>query len=149
MGNKYSCAGLVAHAAFGHFLGFFVGSIEGVVGSVAVPTSACMSYDNLGGDVDGVFAGKQDVYERVSTFTYHYSRLPTRFSWHLGVLYKIGEDIANRGDAGIGLLAVPIVISAGYEVHRWAKEKRYFGFKVQAGPRPDVIDIILGIVGEK
>ena len=121
--KKYSRIELLLNAGIGHVFGAFIGTIEGVIGSLAVPTSIRHINDNLDENIDETFGNskKRTVGDKLENLTYHYTRLATRLGTHGTAMYKMVEDIANGGDMSYGLLAIPNLISAGYEIYRFAR----------------------------
>ena len=124
--KKYSRLGLLFNAGIGHFFGGIVGTIEGTIGSLAVPTSVRMINDNLDGNLYESFGNSKErtVEDKIEKLTYHYTRLATRLGAHGTFMYKMVEDIANGGDMNYGLLAIPNLISAGYEIYRFGKQNK-------------------------
>lgn len=129
--KKYSHIELLKSAAVGYVSGTVVGAAEALAGSLAVPTSIRCMNDSLDENIDEMFHDKsfqngavRTVYDKVGNAANHYARLTTRLGSHGFVVYKMCEDVINGGDMSFGYLALPNVVSAGYEIYRFAKKRR-------------------------
>ncbi len=123
--RKYPRADLIVDGAWGYIAGFVVGSIQGVIGSFAVPTSVRMMNDSLDDTLDDVLNGRRgSIAERYCNLAYHATRLPVRISAHATALYAAAANIAevvqqrDIGELDKGWLLLPNLMSLGYEFYR-------------------------------
>ncbi|RME31319.1 hypothetical protein D6789_03205 [Candidatus Woesearchaeota archaeon] len=115
----------------GSILGQITGTIEGVVGSLAVPTSLrCINERIDDTYVDRCFSQNKSIEERIGNFAYLATKLPIRVGMHLITMYQAVENVASvislKGsidDIDVGWLLVPNLVSLAYEVGR-ARHKR-------------------------
>lgn len=134
--KNYSRIKLLSKAGVGHICGLVDGALQGAIGSLAVPTSLRKINDNLDPNINAVFRGsdKVSVYDKLEHLASYSTLLPTRLGVHGAAMYKMGEDIinvANGGDPSYALLAIPNLVSLGYEAcpswtqakNEWRKQK--------------------------
>ena len=118
MAHKYDRGDLLVHGVANYFWGLFVGSIEGSIGSLAVPTSARMINDSLDDNIDAALEKDGDTLNKLGIAMYHGTRLVTRVGIHATMMYQMVNDLGDGHGVSAGLLIVPNVISAGYELYR-------------------------------
>ena len=116
--EKSSCSSLVRNAFGGCFLGVGVGIFQGAFGSLAIPSSVRNEWNNRDVLKHDLFDKGWRLKDKVANWGYNLTRLPIKFGGEGYILYKIAEDLVNGDGVSIGLLAIPNIISVGYEVKR-------------------------------
>lgn len=101
----------------GHIVGTLHGTLDGLIGSPAIPTSTRVTFQDLEKNIDEV-ASCDDCAEGIGKFTHLYSRLVSHCGVHVTLLVKAIEDLGNGGDITYALILVPNAINAVYEVNR-------------------------------
>src|SRR3989344_3198419 len=101
MSAKYSRATLIVSGGIGTLFGTIVGGIEGIIGSLAIPTSIRLINDGLDRNIRDSFADGS-VYDRFYSAAYHYPRLTGRVGILVTASSKIIEDLVNGKDVTYG-----------------------------------------------
>ncbi len=129
--KKYSRPDLIVNGVLSYALGLIIGSVEGVLGSLAVPTSLRGINNRLDKDIDDIFkkSTKKNIPRKVGNLVYHSTRLVTRVGMHATAMYKMVEDLSDKGDISYGLLVIPNLINLGYEIYRSKKKEKVMNFE--------------------
>ena len=123
--EHYSRFALISSVVVGSVTGGLVGTIEGIVGGLAIPTSVRMIDDQLDETINYSFGRNENsVYDKIARLTYNYARLTTRLGIHAAVFYRMMEDLHEGGEiVNLGYV-ISNLISAGYEIGRYIMQKQ-------------------------
>jgi len=133
--RKYSRMDLILNGGFGYLFGTIIGTLEGGLGSLAVPTSLRLINDKLDKYLDCLIKNnkKEHISWKVGEISYQATRLLTRVGIHGTTMYKMVEDIADKGDLSYGLLVIPNLISLGYEIYRNKNKEKAINLEKKLG----------------
>lgn len=121
---KYSRSRLLGNVGAGMFLGGLSGIIDGIIGSLSVPSSVRKINNELDESLEDYFEkNEMNIYNKVGSVTGFCVDLLTKSGIQGIAMYRMIEDIVNGGDISYGLLAIPNLISAGYELRRHLKKE--------------------------